>query len=430
MRLLVPVLASFLLLNGCGSGNEPQGHGGGAPHGPPPPSQVGVATPIARDLPIVRELTGRIEAIATVELKPRVSGVVERVHVADGAEVKAGDPLLDIDEKPLKATVARAGAEVARSESLLAQAKVQFERSKRLVDGQVISRQQYDDQESTVHTSDAALAAAKAALESAQLDLGYAKVTAPIAGRIGKVITTQGNLVQGGGPVPATLIATLVSVDPVYVSFDLDEGTWRTVATSLRASASGGAAVPVTVGLVGENGYPHTGKVVFVDNRIDEGSGAIRIRAQVANPDRALTPGAFARVSLQTAPPRPVLLVHERAVQSQLLTRYVYTVDDQGITGIRPVRLGESVGQLRVVESGLGPNERIAVIGLAKIFYPGIPVTPVPASMETLEMAGAPADGAAPADKPAAEAKSDVDSKAESDAKPAPVAKPTEGKQP
>ena len=406
MRLLVPALAVITTLGLSSCGGD-QSHGAGGHQMPPP--QVGVATPITRELPMVRELTGRIEAIETVELKPRVSGVVERVHVADGAEVKAGDPILDIDEKPLKATVARAGAEVARAESHLNQAKLQFERGKRLVDGQIISRQLYDDQEAAVHTSEAELAAAKAALESAQLDLGYARVTAPIAGRLGKILTTQGNLVQGGGPVPATLLTTLVGVDPLYVTFDLDEGTWRNMATRLRASASGGAAVPVTIGVVGENGFSHQGQVVFVDNRIDDGSGAIRVRAKVANPDRVLTPGAFARVRLETAPPRPVLLINERAVQSQLQTRYVYTVDDHGVTGFRPVRLGDSVGDLRVVDGGLAANERIAVIGLAKIFYPGMPVTAVAASMETLVMEGAPAGGppapAKPEGGPAADTK-------------------------
>ena len=409
MRLLVPSLAiaASLTLAACGSG---QPHGGG--HQMPPP-QVGVSSPIARELAPTKEMTGAIEAIEMVQVSPQVSGMVVKVHVTDGAEVKAGDAILDIDDKAFAAAVARAKAELARAESQLALAKLQFNRSKQLVDGQVISRQQYDDNQAAVQTGEAAVAAAKAALITAELDVGYAHITAPIAGRIGKVTATVGNQVQGGGPVQPTAITTLVSVDPIYVAFDVDEGTWQQVGARLRAGANGGAAVPVSVGLMGEQGHPHKGQVVFVDNRIDGTSGAIRVRAKLPNPDRSLTPGAFARVLLETGAAKPVVLVHERAVLSQLNTRYVLGVKDTGETAFRPVRLGAAVGDLRIVEDGLSPQDRIVVVGLAKVFFPGMPVSPVPASMETLEMAappagapGAPAHGAAnPADTPKAEAK-------------------------
>lgn len=399
MRLLVPSLvfmASFTLAS-CGGD---QAHGAGGHQMPPP--QVGVASPISRELAPVKELTGSIEAVETVNINPQVSGPVVKVHVADGAEVKAGDPILDIDDKPFAAAVARAKAAVARAESQLALAKLQFERSKRLVDGQVISRQQYDDNQAAVQTGEAVVAAAKAALITAELDLGYARITAPIAGRISKITATLGNQVQGGGPVQPTHLTTLVSLDPIYVAFDIDEGTWQQVSARLRASTTGGTPVQVSVGLMGEQGHPHQGQVVFVDNRIDDTSGAIRIRAKLPNPDRSLTPGAFARVRLETGPAKPVVLVHERAVQSQLNTRYVLGVKDGGETVFRPVRLGASVGDLRIVEEGLTPQDRIVVVGLAKIFYPGMPVAPQAASMETLEMATPPTDAApqAPDAKP------------------------------
>ncbi|MBA3698796.1 MAG: efflux RND transporter periplasmic adaptor subunit [Planctomycetes bacterium] len=376
----------------------------------PPPPQVGVASPISRELAPVKEMTGTIEAVETVSLSPQVSGPVVKVHVADGAEVKVGDPILDIDNRPFVAALARAKAEVARAESQLTLAKLQFERSKRLVDGQVISRQQFDDQQAAVQISDAALAAAKAALVTAELDLSYARITAPIAGRIGRINATVGNQVQGGGPVQPTHITTLVSIDPIYVSFDVDEGTWQQVGPRLRAGANGGSVVPVAVGLMGEQGHPHQGQVVFVDNRIDDTSGAIRLRAKLANPDRSLTPGAFARVRLETGAAKPVILVHERAVLSQLNTRYVLGVKDSGETVFRPVRLGAVVGDLRIVEDGLSVQDRIVVVGLAKVFYPGMSITPVTASMETLEMASPAVDaaqqgpGSAPAAKPEAPA--------------------------
>lgn len=383
MRLLASTLAiiSVIALSGC-LGEKP--HGAGGHHMPPP--QVGVAAPIARSLAPVKEMTGSIEAVETVELNPRVGGVVTKVHVADGVEVKAGDGILDIDDLPLKAAVARAQAQVASAEARQALAKLQMERGKRLVQDQVISRQLFDDQEAAVHSADADLAAAKAAALSADLDLGYAKVTAPISGRIGKILTTVGNLVQGGGPAPPTHITTLVSVDPVYVVFDVDEATWQQAGGRLRAAAAGGEAIAVTVALMGETGFPHTGHVVFVDNRIDGGSGAIRVRAKIANSDHRLTPGAFARVRMETGPARAVVLVHERAVLSQLTTRYVLGVAADGATSFKPVQLGESVGHLRVVEQGLTADDRIAVLGLAKIFYPGMQVAPAAASMETLEL--------------------------------------------
>lgn len=432
MRRIVPSLAliTSILLAGCGA-NQP--HGGGGGHQMPAP-EVGVAMPITRDLAPVKEFTGSIEAVDTVQINPRVGGLVVKVHVADGAELKAGEPILDIDDAPLKATVARAKAELARAEARLALAKLQFERGKRLVQDQVISRQQFDDQESGVTTAEAEVAAAKAALITAELDLGYAHVVAPIAGRIGKIQTSVGNLVQGGGPVPPTYITTLVSVDPVYVSFDVDEQTWQNAGGRLRAAAAGGEAMQVNVALMGETGFPHNGQVVFVDNRIDGSSGAIRVRAKVANPDRRLTPGAFARIRLETGPARPVVLIHERAVLSQLNTRYVLGVAADGATSFRPIKLGDSVGQLRIVEQGLAAGDRIAVLGLAKVFYPGMQVAPKEVSMETLASAQATeAPGAAaPAATAPADPKPSTETKAADGAKPSDAQKPaaTEGAKP
>ena len=401
MRYLIPAftVVCALTLSGCWD-KKPPGAGG---HQMPPP-QVGVATPISRALAPVKELTGSIEAVDTVILNPRVNGVVVKVHVADGAEVKAGDAILDIDDLPLKATLARMQAQVASAEARQALAKLQFERGKRLVQDQVISRQLFDDQEAALRSADADVAAAKAGLLTAELDFSYAKVVAPISGRISKIQTTVGNLVQGGGPVPPTHLTTLVSIDPVYVTFDVDEGTWQHVGGRLRAATAGGDAVAVSVALMGEKGFPHVGQVVFVDNRIDNGSGAIRVRARIPNADRRLTPGAFARVQMETGPSRPVLLVHERAVQAQLNTRYVFGVDKDGVTSFRPVQLGAAVGDLRVVEHGLSAEDQVVVVGLAKIFYPGMPVNPALASMETLEFATPPADDkGAPDGAPAAE---------------------------
>lgn len=418
-RHLLPALACLILLAACG---KPAAT---APGGGMPPPPVGVAAPLVRELPELREYTGRIEAIQVVEVRARIGGTIQRVAVKDGAAVQAGDLLFEIDPAPQQAVVARveaevargeaevvrAQAEVARSQAALFQARQQFERAKRLVADQVVSRQQYDDAEAAVHiaeaaariaeaavrSAEAARAATRAALETARIDLGFTRIAAPIAGRIGRVLATPGNVVQASGMGLGTLLATLVAVDPLYVAFDIDETTWHRTGARLRTSADGGARVPVRIGIPGEDGFPHEGVISFVDNQIDPASGAIRIRATVPNAQLALTPGAFARVQLEVAPPRRVVLVDERTVQAQLATRYVLTVDAQGRTAMRPVTLGTAVGSLRVVEKGLTGDERIAVNNLAKIFVPGMPVTPIPASMETLQNLTPPA-GTKPAD--------------------------------
>jgi multidrug efflux system membrane fusion protein len=375
------------------AGQQPAAPAGGG--GMPPAPPVGVASPIARTVPETREFTGQVEAIATVDIKPQVSGLVKRVLVADGAEVAAGAPILEIDDAPLFADLNHAQAAVTRAQAVLAQARLQLSRTASLMADHVMSQQQYDDQAATVDIARADLASAQAALATSKLNLEWSHVSAPMAGHLGKIQTAAGNLVQGGGPVPATVIATLVSVDPVYVSFDLDETTWRRMGERLRAAAAGTGAVPVAIALDGEDGYPHAGTVAWIDNQVDTRSGTIRIRAKVANGDRALTPGAFARVQLEVATPRPVLLVNERAVMSQLATRYVYTVGDHGVTQFRPVQLGTAIGPLRIVE-GLGPQDVVVVSNLSHVFFPGMPVDPKPASMETLQMLDQAGGGGAP----------------------------------
>ena len=374
-------LAALALLAGCGKAPS------AAPAGHMPPPPVGVAAPIAKTLPITREFTGRLEAMQTVELRSRVGGTILEVLVADGAEVKAGEVIMRIDDEPLKATLTRIEAERTGAAARQMQAQQQFDRTKDLVATKIVSQQAFDDAQSALNIATAVLAAADAGLVNAKLDLSHATITAPIAGRIGRIQSTVGNVVQASGMAPGTLLATLVSIDPVYAVFDLDETSWQKIGAGLRASATangkGDTAVPVSVALPGEQGFPHVGVVSFVDNQIDSGSGSIRIRATLPNPGRELTPGAFARVRLQVAPPRPVLLVNERAVQAKLLTRYVLVVDGQGGTSFRPVQLGENADGLRVVTSGLAPTDTIAVNNLAKIYAPGMSVAPVPASMVT-----------------------------------------------
>ena len=382
---LVPILVLILALTACG----------GPPKMPQmPPPQVGVATPISRDLPVERVLAGRIEAVSVVSVSPQVSGIVLQVFAADGAEVKAGDPILEIDPASFKAAQARAEAGVGQAAANLRLASDVRDRNAKMFKENVVAQQVYDDSVTAVAAADAALASATAALTTTQLDLSRTTLRAPIAGRLGTVRTTAGNVVQGGGGFPPTVVTSLVAVDPVYATIDLDEVTYRRLAPRLAASVSGGAAVRVRVGLAGEEGLPHEGRVTFVDNQVDAGSGSIRLRATIANPQRLLTPGAFARVGLEVEAPRPVLLVHEQAILAQLATRYVLVVDDTGLTSFRPVQPGVAHGVLREV-TGLAPGERIAATNLAKIFYPGMPVQPLAVDMQTLKPAAAVIEAAA-----------------------------------
>ncbi len=375
MRRHVFALSSILILAACGGPPE-------MPQMPPP--QTGVAAPVQRELPVERVLSGRIEAVQTVEVSPQVSGIVLKVVASDGAELQAGDPILEIDPAPFQATLAKNTAWVSQAEANLRLATDARDRNAKLLSENVVAQQLYDNSVNFAKADEALLAAAKAALSSAQLDISYTVVRSPIAGRLSTVRTTAGNVVQGGGGFPPSVISNIVSVDPVHATVELDEVTYRRIADRLAASVAGGPAVRVRVGLAGEEGMPHEGRITFVDNRVDAGSGSVRVRATIANPKRLLTPGAFARVGIEIESPRPVLLVHEQAILAQLATRYVLVVDDKGVTSFRPVQPGPAHGQLREV-TGLAPGERIAVTNLAKIFYPGMTVMPEPVDMETLQ---------------------------------------------
>jgi len=369
-----------------------------------PPPMVGVASPIERDLPVVRELTGQVEAVETVQLQPQIGGPVVKVYVKDGSDVKVGQPLIDIDPRPFVALLNAARAQVQSAAAHLVTTQSNYKRSLPLQDQKIISEQALSDIYAAQEVAVADLDLAKANQVTAQLNLGYAHVVSPISGRIDRISSTVGNVVIAGGLGPGTIITTIVSLDPIYVTFDLDEQTWREIGQHLRSSgdATGGAAVPVSIQLEGESDFGHKGIVAFASNQVDSSTGSIRVHARVPNPDHTITPGAFARIHLEVSEPRPVLLINDSALQSRLAMRYVLVVDDHGLTSFRPVTLGEHEdGNLVVVEGGLKPSERIAVQGLAKIFFPGMPVSPQLLDMEKLTpieptQEGAPAQAPAP----------------------------------
>ncbi len=341
----------------------------------PPPPDVSVAPVLKREVSQWDEFIGRVEAVETVELRPRVGGYIDRVNFTEGREVKKGDVLFDIDPRAWRAALQHAEAELQRARVQELLARTELERARKLIDTNSISTGEFDQRRAAHAQAEAGVLAAQAALDTAALNLEFTKVRAPISGRTGRAQVTAGNLVSSDPG--ATLLTTIVSLDPVYVYFEGDEQTYlRYKAMGRSGQRDGGrvARYPVRVGLAGETGHPHEGELDFVDNHVDPATGTIRARALVQNPDRILTPGLFARVQLLAGNPFEAMLVDDRAVLTDQNRKFVYVVGDDGTAQRRDVRLGRMIEGLRVVEDGLAPGDRIIVHGVQKVFFPGMPV--------------------------------------------------------
>lgn len=341
-----------------------------APAGGPPPAEVSIAPVISRDVHQWDDFTGRISAVETVDLRPRVSGYIDRVAYHEGQEVQKGDLLFVIDQRPYLAELAQAQAalERARSEAKLAQ--TQNARAQSLIDAQVISREEFEARHAASTQSDASVRGAEAALATARLNLQFTEIRAPISGRAGRALVTAGNLAQAD----ATLLTTLVSLDPMYVDFESDEQTYLRYNELARKGERERSNNPVRVGLANEEGYPHAGTVDFIDNQVNPQTGTIRARAVLANPDRVFTPGLFARVQLQGSGEFKALLIDDKAVLTDQDRKYVYVVGADNLAARKDVTLGATVDGLRVVTSGLAPTDKVVVDGVQKIFFPGMPV--------------------------------------------------------
>ncbi|GGZ70060.1 MexE family multidrug efflux RND transporter periplasmic adaptor subunit [Lysobacter xinjiangensis] len=342
----------------------------------PPPPEVSVAPVLTEPVGQWDDFTGRVAAVDTVELRPRVSGYIERVAFTEGQEVRKGDLLFTIDPRRYRANLDRALAELdrARSEARLAQA--QDRRAQTLIDAKAISREEFESRRASSAQGNAAVRAAEAAVEAARLELQYTQVRAPISGRVGRALVTRGNLAQAD----STLLATLVSVDPVHVYFETDEQAYLHY-KQLERDGRGGAQSIVRIGLADEDGHPHEGRLDFVDNQVDPRTGTIRARAVVADPDRRFTPGLFARVQLQGGTAAPAMLVDDKAVLTDQDRKYVYVLGPHNTAQRKDVTLGRQVDGLRVVTAGLSPKDRVIVHGVQKVFMPGMPVAPKPIAM-------------------------------------------------
>lgn len=335
----------------------------------PPPPEVDVAPVVARTITDWQSYSGRLEAVDRVEVRPQVSGAITAVHFRNGALVTKGDVLFTIDPRPHMAAVARAEAQVAAAQSAVRFTAADLDRAQRLVQNNTVSRQTLEEKENAAREAAANLKAAQAALDLARIDLEHTQVTAPISGRVSRAEVTVGNVVASGAA--ASPLTTLVSVSPIYASFDVDEQTYLRHIASVKDAAD----VPVQLGLANESGYSRTGTVEHVDNRLDSVSGTIRVRAKFDNPDGLLVPGLYARIRVGGSTPHDALMVEDRAINTDQDKKFVLVVAGDDTVQYREIVPGPAQNGLRVVTSGLTSGERIVVNGLQHA-RPGVRISP------------------------------------------------------
>jgi RND family efflux transporter MFP subunit len=399
-RRAVPISAVLLaaLLAGCNQSQQ-------QPGGPPPPT-VTVAKPVQRTVVDQDEYVGRFVAVNAVDIRSRLSGYLSEIDFKDGQMVKQGDLLFTIDRRPFEIALEQMRANLAQARANLAFAEGDLTRGQSLLTNKTITEQVYDQRTQAKSVAQAAVAAQEAMVHSAELDLDqYSRIRSPIDGRIVDRRVAVGNLVTGGAGGANTLLATVVSVDPIRFEFTFDEQSYlryvRFASASKDVAALNGN-VPVTLELIDEHDFKHIGKIDFVDNAINTSTGTIRGRAVFDNPDGIFTPGMFGRLRVPGSPPYTALLVPDAAIGSEQIRKYVLVADDAGMVRQKYVTLGQLDGGLRVIKAGLDTKDRVIVNGLMRA-RAGIKVN-----------AQAPA---APASSPPAAAKSGADAGGKTDVK-------------
>ena len=347
-----------------------------------PPPKITVAEVISRDVTEWDEFTGRLEAVNSVAVRPRVSGYVAAARFNEGAMVKKGDLLFEIDARPFQAEVDRLRAELERARATVQRATSELQRAEKLSTEDAMSPEERDRRSAFAKESAAQVAAVEAALRAAELNLEFTRVTSPIDGRVGRAIVTPGNLVSSG-PGEATLLTTVVSLDPIYASFEADEQTFQNYVDLAREGKRASArqiGLPIHIALANEEDFSREGQLDFLDNQINPATGTISGRAVFRNRDLNLTPGSFVRLRLPGRAAYRALLIQDRAVGTDLDKRYVYVVTD-GAIEYRTVELGPMIDGLRVVRSGLKPSDVLVINGLQRV-RPGAHIDPVKVSME------------------------------------------------
>lgn len=365
--LAAAVTVAAVLLSGCNKSDASAAvpNAGGAP----------ITAALVIEKPIVesQEFSGRIEAVERVEIRSRVSGFIASINFKPGAEVRKGDLLFVIDPRPYQAEANRARAVATSARAKADLAKLEYNRAVKLLAEQAVSQREVDEKRAALQELDAGTSAAQASAEAAQLNVSFTRVTAPISGRVSKAEITQGNLVDG-----TVILTAVVSSNPIYATFDGDEDTYLRVARDSRK----GRAIAVQAGLANETGFPHQGKLDFIDNRVDPATGSVRMRATFDNSDDGLAPGLFARIRLNgAASAATAVVISDRAVGTDQNRKFVYVVDAQSKAEYRTVTLGPLVDGLRVVRDGLKPGEKIIVNGLQRA-HPGAPVNATVVPME------------------------------------------------
>lgn len=360
--------AMFALLVGCGRPTAQR---------PPPPPNVTVAPVERREIVEWNEFIGRTAPVETVEVRPRVSGYIQEVRFQSGQLVKKGEVLFLIDPRWNKAELDRADAEYEGAKIRLQNAEREARRTSQLLLSKAVSTEEAEAREARHQGAKAAVLAAKAARDSAQLDYEYTQVRAPIDGRVSRELVTVGNYVSGVAG-NATLLTTIVSTDPVYVYADVDENSLLRFNALLRAKRMASTCdgeIPVELQLSDEDGFPHHGSIESFDNRLDPQTGSILLRAKFPNPSGRIVPGLFARIRVPGSEKHSALLVEEQAIGTDQAQKFVLTLTETNTVAYRPVQLGPSVQGKRIVRAGLQVGERIVVRGLQRV-RPGMPVTP------------------------------------------------------
>lgn len=369
VTLITAAIGALLAITGCKEAAPPAS--------PASPPGVPVAEVIVRPVTPFVEFTGSLSAVQRVELRPRVAGYIQNVSVPEGRFVEKGRVLFHIDPRAFQAALDAAAARLRAAEAAAMLAQTDHVRAEQLFAQKIVARDRLDTTTASLNAGKAQVDAAKAALNSARLDLSFARVTAPISGRVGQTLVTEGNYVTGG----VTPLTTIVSIDPLHVYFDIDERTYLRTLAADRANATlqGSQSAKVMVALLTDKTYSRPGRVDFLSNTSDRGTGTVRVRAVVDNPDGRLTPGLFAKVKLETGAPQARVLISDQSIGTDQGNRYVLVVGKDDKTEYRPIELGVTIDGLRVVEQGLQPGERIVVKGLVR---PGMQVTPQAAAID------------------------------------------------
>jgi multidrug efflux system membrane fusion protein len=345
---------------------------------PSSPAVVDVAAVVSRPIRLSDEFNGRVASINSVDVRARVTGYVDQVAYREGDSVKRGDLLFVIDPRPFRDALDSAKANLEREQAAAAFADIQEKRAQRLNASEAISQEEYQNRDSDLSQSAARVHEAESAVATAELNLSFTEVRSPIDGKTSRAQLTRGNLAQAD----QTVLTTVVSQDPIYVYFDCDEQSYLRFQQRVQRGSGVSSANPVRVALANETGFPHAGRIDFLDNAVNAATGTIRARVVLNNPDHLFTPGLYARVQLESTGNVQALLVDDKAILTDQDRKYVYVLGAGNTAQRKDVQLGPLVDGLRVVQSGLGTGDKVIVSGLQKIFYPGVPVTPKESAME------------------------------------------------